>query len=606
MSESDISSLSSAPSIDLDDELIANPPRSRTLDKYFKNGACNTTAASPPPKRKRPVSPPHEYVLADNPDIAFIVMFRSRFTSAFPKSLPHYGPQDIERGLCDSAPDEYVERLLCALIGLVLNRKKDVERGHFQRALEEAISAHYNQWPSAWSNKNPLHGGNNFNNMSPEQRLTLLKTLILWSLNSSDAIQSILKESYKQHRHDDDLNQPLSVQAWGRDGDKRRYWLIEGQDDTHFRLYRESNPALKHNTWRSVAGSIDELKLVAEKLGEEGTQAARRLQDRITLAIPRFEASEEKRKRRDYRNARKAQFTRPDPGFSLYEGRTRGKRMKYTYSDEEEGGSDALSSRRSNRQSGISTPAEPAGPTFTASGRQVKSRVGGTYGETMLSGSHILDQTASIENGNGPHEADEEPIIRTRARGVAQQQPSSRQRKHIDGYNVLDEMEDESDATSSGGEWDGGDDDEVEENIADDEEDEDIDMSDSGPSGEELEGASADKHSLVVSLRYHTKHESPNSSTGMKQDDRSKTNGFLKTPRETTTPSNPGMDSFVGGSKQLSNGYRPSPLRDVSAVDTVTVQLNSPSEPSDRTFAQPRPHEMGNATSTLALDTRHA
>ena len=280
--------------------------------------------------------------------------------------------------------------------------------------------------------------------------------------------------------------------------------------------------------------------------------------------------------------------------------------MKYTYSDEEEGGSDALSSRRSNRQSGISTPAEPAGPTFTASGRQVKSRVGGTYGETMLSGSHILDQTASIENGNGPHEADEEPIIRTRARGVAQQQPSSRQRKHIDGYNVLDEMEDESDATSSGGEWDGGDDDEVEENIADDEEDEDIDMSDSGPSGEELEGASADKHSLVVSLRYHTKHESPNSSTGMKQDDRSKTNGFLKTPRETTTPSNPGMDSFFGGSKQLSNGYRPSPLRDVSAVDTVTVQLNSPSEPSDRTFAQPRPHEMGNATSTLALDTRHA
>ena len=46
-------------------------------------------------------------------------------------------------------------------------------RGHFQRALEEAISAHYNQWPSAWSNKNPLHGGNNFNNMSPEQRVRI-------------------------------------------------------------------------------------------------------------------------------------------------------------------------------------------------------------------------------------------------------------------------------------------------------------------------------------------------------------------------------------------------------------------------------------------------
>ena len=106
-------------------------------------------------------------------------------------------------------------------------------------------------------------------------------------------IQAILKESYKQQRHDDDLNQPLSVQPWGKDGDKRRYWLIEGQDDTHFRLYRESNPVLKNNTWRALAGSIDELKVVADQLEEEGSQASRRLKERIVLAVPRFEASEE-------------------------------------------------------------------------------------------------------------------------------------------------------------------------------------------------------------------------------------------------------------------------------------------------------------------------
>lgn len=106
-------------------------------------------------------------------------------------------------------------------------------------------------------------------------------------------MKAIIKESYKQSRHDDDLNQALSVQAWGRDGDKRRFWLIEGQDDTHFRLYRESNPALKTNTWRSVAGTIDEVKEVARRLDEENTQASRRLRDRINAAIPRFEASEE-------------------------------------------------------------------------------------------------------------------------------------------------------------------------------------------------------------------------------------------------------------------------------------------------------------------------
>jgi hypothetical protein len=57
----------------------------------------------------------------------FIVMFRARFGEVFPKSLPHYGPQDIEKGVADSAPGDHVERLLCALVGLVLNRKKDVE-----------------------------------------------------------------------------------------------------------------------------------------------------------------------------------------------------------------------------------------------------------------------------------------------------------------------------------------------------------------------------------------------------------------------------------------------------------------------------------------------
>lgn len=54
-------------------------------------------------------------------------MFRSRFTDAFPKSLPHYGPQEIESGVTEPVPGDHIERLLCALLGLVLNRKKEVE-----------------------------------------------------------------------------------------------------------------------------------------------------------------------------------------------------------------------------------------------------------------------------------------------------------------------------------------------------------------------------------------------------------------------------------------------------------------------------------------------
>lgn len=123
--------------------------------------------------------------------------------------------------------------------------------------------------------------------------MSVLRAIIIWSLHGSEVIKGIIKESYKQNRHDDDLNQPLSVQAWGSDGDKRRYWLVEGKDDTPFRLYRESNPANKKITWWSVAGTIDELRVVAAKLAEDSTQASRRLGERINAAIPRFEATEE-------------------------------------------------------------------------------------------------------------------------------------------------------------------------------------------------------------------------------------------------------------------------------------------------------------------------
>ncbi len=54
-------------------------------------------------------------------------MFRSRFNEVFPKSLPNFGPQELERGVVDSVPGEHVEHLLCALLGLLLNRKQDVK-----------------------------------------------------------------------------------------------------------------------------------------------------------------------------------------------------------------------------------------------------------------------------------------------------------------------------------------------------------------------------------------------------------------------------------------------------------------------------------------------
>jgi hypothetical protein len=65
--------------------------------------------------------------------LQFIVMFRSRFTEAFPKSLANFGPQELERDIVDIVPGEQVEHFLCALLGLLLNRKQDVKYAPLSR-----------------------------------------------------------------------------------------------------------------------------------------------------------------------------------------------------------------------------------------------------------------------------------------------------------------------------------------------------------------------------------------------------------------------------------------------------------------------------------------
>ncbi|KAF4548130.1 Hypothetical protein D9617_31g063660 [Elsinoe fawcettii] len=451
------SALSSAPPSD-DERMKLAPIFTKARSKPAPKKKAPKKAPEPPaspPRPPRSPSPAHEESLADNPDIAFLVMFRSRFSAAFPPKIAHYGPQDIERGVEGPVASPQAENLLCALLGLVLNRKKPVESGHHGRALEEAIATQRAQWPVSWNGQNPLHGNRNFNTMSPSERLTLLKTLVIWSLTTSEAVSQIIKDAYKQSRHEDDLNQPLSVQPWGVDGDKRRYWLVEGQDDTSFRLYRETPKGVAEGKWWSMAGTIDEIKAIAERLEKKDTtQAARRLASKIMSAIPRFEATEEKRKRREYRQIRRAQFARPEPGYSLYEGRTRGKRLRYTFDDDDDFEESDFSARRSGRHSDRSTPAEARGPVVTASGRQVRTREGGVYGESLLSG-QVMNADSPTSNDHDGSEMSGPTRRASRSAGQAVN-GVPKKRKHIDTYNEVDEMSDEEDAASSAG-WNSAD-----------------------------------------------------------------------------------------------------------------------------------------------------
>lgn len=330
-------------------------------------------------------------------------------------------------------------------------------------------------------------------------------------MSSSEVVKGVINQSYKQNRHEDDLNQPLSVQPWGSDSDKRRYFLVEGLDDTHFRVYRESNPAGFNRTWWSVAGGIEELRVLVDRLQTaDGGPKAKKLAQKILAAIPRFEATEEKRKRREYRLMRKEQFKRPEPGFSMYEGRTRGKRMKYTYSDDEDFLSDSTN-RRSARNTGTNTPAEPAGPVTTASGRQIKapSRM------TVDSSNNIVttSPTAQENDAAATEESSAGPGGRPRRSAAVNHGTNgwaSSSRNKSKGYSSMDdEMDDDEDPS----EPELGDDEE-EDHVPDGDSDEDEEEFDEGGDGDGDEEMADDDDlddspkSMVVKLKIPHKKDS--------------------------------------------------------------------------------------------------
>lgn len=204
---------------------------------------------------------------------------------------------------------------------------------------------------------------------------------------------------------------------------------------------------------------------------------------------------------------RKQQFKRPEPGFSMYEGRTRGKRMKYTYSDEEDDIYSDTTSRRSTRNTGTHTPAEPAAPTVTQSGRQVRSRHGGAYGESLLNGTRTSSVAAPEYYGTSeqPESENDDVITGRRPRRAAaikqsRESKASRRDRSIDGYDSEDDM-DEEDEEDEVSEQDYGDYEEDEDAASlasdgdnDDLSDEDVDMAD------DLAELEADKKSPVVAL----------------------------------------------------------------------------------------------------------
>lgn len=182
--------------------------------------------------------------------------------------------------------------------------------------------------------------------------------------------------------------------------------------------------------------------------------------------------------------------------------------MRYTYSDEDEDDSEAPN-RRSFRNTGTNTPADAPVPTVTLSGRQVRSRHGGMYGETVISGTHMPNLVIGEHDGSGVNDEDEDIDITSRRprRAVASNGANGRRQgdRHIDGYNSLDELDEDDDAS----EQDYGDDEE-DEHVPVESDPDDVDDEDDVLMGNEDEmdvdeiGSRGKKKTLVVKLSIRT------------------------------------------------------------------------------------------------------
>lgn len=230
---------------------------------------------------------------------------------------------------------------------------------------------------------------------------------------------------------------------------------------------------------------------------------------------------------------------------------------------------------------------EPAGPTFTASGRQVRSRVGGAYGESIPRGQQNAEASNVDENpAPGVGEGELAPIGRTRQSVLRNgANVKARPGTHIQGYNALDEMEEESDASSSGAEWDGGDDDDADDHVADEEDEEDADMSDDESSiADEEEAVNTDitppRSSLVVALRYQKTDDTPIANTSIdEQGPKAMISNLQQPPLASRLAPNSGIAGSQSRAEELPN-EKQNNLESIIRTDSIglTASQNRPNK----------------------------
>ena len=205
----------------------------------------------------------------------------------------------------------------------------------------------------------------------------------------------------------------------------------------------------------------------------------------------------------------------------------------------------------------------------------------------MLSGQQdAAQQSRNDELVNAEDDEDEHehgPVSRGRPRRAAQQNRVKAKplaREHAEEYNSLGSMDDESDATSSGNEWNGGDGDEPDDHIDDDddeEDDEDVDMSENSVAEEDDDDL---PQTLVVSLRYKRSRPFSPSQDTQNGSTISKDHSIL--PMTSDNPKEPPESAYLQDAPKSTQDAAPNQYSrsgHQSGLLSPAVQYNAPTDP---------------------------
>ena len=187
-----------------------------------------------------------------------------------------------------------------------------------------------------------------------------------------------------------------------------------------------------------------------------------------------------------------------------------------------------------------------------------------------------------LERAEDNEDEDEDgPVSRGRPRRAAQQnrvKPKPLAREPAEEYNSLESMEDESDATSSENEWDGGDGDEPDDHIDDDDEDEDeeVDMSESSVAEEDDDDL---PQTLVVSLRYKRSRPFPPSEDTQNGPTISKDHSLL--PMTSADPKEPTESAYSQDARKSTQDAAPNQYSMYGHQSGLpsAVQYTAPADP---------------------------